>query len=74
VQRRERRSPPAHSLRTRSEPVEPADLMTVDYKGQFLLGNHCYLQRRASARGARPEAAGPDLPAIATAAQHQRLQ
>jgi putative transposase len=42
VHARERRSPPAHPLRTRSEPVEPNDLMTVDYKGQFLLGNHRY--------------------------------
>ncbi|HKO59002.1 MAG TPA: hypothetical protein VJ276_24260 [Thermoanaerobaculia bacterium] len=39
---RERRSPPAHPLRTRSEPAEPNDLMTVDYKGQFLLGDHRY--------------------------------
>jgi transposase-like protein len=38
VQPRERRSPPAHPLRVRSEPAEPNDLMTVDYKGQFLLG------------------------------------
>ncbi|HEV7764876.1 MAG TPA: helix-turn-helix domain-containing protein [Thermoanaerobaculia bacterium] len=42
IQPRERRSPPAHPLRVRSEPTEPNDLMTVDYKGQFLLGNHCY--------------------------------
>jgi transposase InsO family protein len=42
IQPRERRSPPAHPLRPRSEPVEPNDLMTVDYKGQFLLGNHSY--------------------------------
>jgi transposase InsO family protein len=42
VQPRERRTPPAHPLRVRSEPVEPNDLMTVDYKGQFLLGNHRY--------------------------------
>ena len=42
VRPRERRSPPAHPLRVRSEPAEPNDLMTVDYKGQFLLGNHCY--------------------------------
>jgi putative transposase len=42
VQPRERRTPPAHPLRVRSEPVEPSDLMTVDYKGQSLLGNHRY--------------------------------
>ena len=30
---RERRSPPAHPLRQRSEAVQPNDLMTVDYKG-----------------------------------------
>ena len=42
VQPRERRSPPVHPLRPRSEPVEPNDLMTVDYKGQFLLGDHRY--------------------------------
>ncbi len=42
VQLRERRSPPAHPVRVRSEPAEPNDLMTVDYKGQVLLGNHGY--------------------------------
>jgi putative transposase len=42
VQPRERRSPPAHPLRARSVPTEPNDLFTVDYKGQFLLGNHRY--------------------------------
>ena len=42
VQPRQRRSPPAHPLRVRSQPLEPNDLMTVDYKGQFLLGNHRY--------------------------------
>jgi hypothetical protein len=40
IQPRERRTPPAHPLRTGSEPAEPNDLMTVDYKGQFLLGDH----------------------------------
>jgi len=39
---RERRSPAAHPLRERSQPAEPNDLMTIDYKGQFLLGNHRY--------------------------------
>jgi len=39
---RERRSPTAHPLRERSQPAEPNDLMTIDYKGQFLLGNHRY--------------------------------
>lgn len=42
VQPRERRSRPAHPLRVRSQPVEPNDLMTVDYKGHFLLGDHRY--------------------------------
>lgn len=42
VQPRKRRSPSAHPLRVRSQPVEPNDLMTVDYKGQFLLGDHRY--------------------------------
>jgi transposase InsO family protein len=42
VQPRERRTPSAHPLRARSEPAEPNDLMTVDYKGHFLLGNHRY--------------------------------
>ena len=42
VQRRDRRSPPAHPLRVRSSPSEPNDLMTVDYKGHFRLGNHSY--------------------------------
>jgi Homeodomain-like domain len=49
---RKRRSPPAHPLRVRSEPVEPNDLMTVDYKGQFLLSNHRFLTPVSSARGA----------------------
>jgi len=39
---RRRRNPPAHPLRVRAIPVAPNDLMTVDYKGQFLLGNHQY--------------------------------
>ena len=39
---RQRRNPPAHPLRAREVPVAPNDLMTVDYKGQFLLGNHQY--------------------------------
>jgi putative transposase len=43
IKPRERRSPSAHPLRQRSSsPVEPNDLMTIDYKGQFLLGNHRY--------------------------------
>ena len=42
VPRRERRSPPAHPLRVRSSPAEPNDLMTVDYKGHFRLGNQAY--------------------------------
>ena len=41
---RRRRNPPAHPLRARAVPLAPNDLMTVDYKGQFLLGNrqYCY--------------------------------
>ena len=39
---RRRRNPPAHPLRARAVAVAPNDLMTVDYKGQFLLGNHQY--------------------------------
>ena len=42
VTARRRRNPPAHPLRTRAAPLEPNDLMTVDYKGEFLLGNHRY--------------------------------
>ena len=42
VHPRERRSRPAHPLRVRSEPTAPNDLMTVDYKGHFFLGNHRY--------------------------------
>jgi len=42
VTARRRRNPPAHPLRTRVAPLEPNDLMTVDYKGEFLLGNHRY--------------------------------
>jgi putative transposase len=33
---RERREPSVHPLRVRSQPSEPNDLMTADYKGQFL--------------------------------------
>ena len=42
VSRRRRRNPPAHPLRARTTPTAPNDLMTIDYKGQFLLGNHRY--------------------------------
>lgn len=42
IVKEERRSRPAHQLRVRSEPTEPNDLMTVDYKGHFRLGNHAY--------------------------------
>jgi transposase InsO family protein len=45
VQKRRRRNPPAHPLRTRtSVAAKPNDLMTIDYKGQFLLRNgiYCY--------------------------------
>lgn len=44
VRHRRRRNPPAHPLRTRSTPKAPNDLMTTDYKGQFLLRNrrYCY--------------------------------
>jgi len=37
-----RRNPPAHPLRARTAPAAPNDLMTIDYKGEFLLGNHRY--------------------------------
>ena len=39
---RRRRNPPAHPLRARTVATAPNDLMTVDYKGEFLLGNHQY--------------------------------
>ncbi|MGH8515410.1 MAG: helix-turn-helix domain-containing protein, partial [Gammaproteobacteria bacterium] len=39
---RRRRNPPAHPLRARRVAAEPNDLMTIDYKGEFLLGNHRY--------------------------------
>jgi transposase InsO family protein len=42
VSPRRRRNPPAHPLRARVVPTQPNDLMTCDYKGQFLLGNHRY--------------------------------
>lgn len=42
VHRRRRRNPPAHPLRKRTTPTAPNDLMTVDYKGEFFLGNHRY--------------------------------
>src|SRR6266699_188345 len=42
VAHRRRRNPPAHPLRARTIPLEPNDLMTIDYKGQFLLRNHRY--------------------------------
>jgi transposase InsO family protein len=45
IEKRRRRNPPAHPLR-KGAPVatEPNDLMTIDYKGQFLLrnGTYCY--------------------------------
>src|SRR6266581_1709931 len=37
-----RNPPPIHPLRSRAVPTTPNDLMTVDYKGEFLLGNHSY--------------------------------
>jgi transposase InsO family protein len=37
-----RNPPPLHPLRSRTAPTAPNDLMTVDYKGEFLLGNHRY--------------------------------
>ena len=41
---RGRREKPAHPLRVRSVPQAANDLMTIDYKGQFRLGNgqYCY--------------------------------
>jgi transposase InsO family protein len=39
---RPRRNRPMHPLRLRGVPTQPNDLMTVDYKGEFLLGNHRY--------------------------------
>jgi transposase InsO family protein len=42
VHPRRRRNPPAHPLRERTKPNAPNDLMTADYKGEFLLGNHRY--------------------------------
>jgi putative transposase len=42
IQKRRRRNPPAHPLRERGRATSPNDLMTVDYKGEFLLGNHRY--------------------------------
>lgn len=42
VHSRRRRNPPAHPLRERTKPKAPNDQMTVDYKGEFLLGNHRY--------------------------------
>jgi len=42
VSRRRRRNPPAHPLRARTTATARNDLMTIDYKGQFLLGNHRY--------------------------------
>src|SRR5262249_1175098 len=42
VSERPRRNPPAHPLRARPVATAPNDLMTTDYKGESLLGNHCY--------------------------------
>src|SRR6185369_10115816 len=42
VAERPRRNRPAHPLRARRTPTETNDLMTVDYKGEFFLGNHRY--------------------------------
>jgi transposase InsO family protein len=42
IAERPRRNPPTHPLRVRPVAVAPNDLMTADYKGEFLLGNHQY--------------------------------
>ena len=39
---RKRRHPPVQPSRMPSKPTEPNDLMTIDFKGQFRLGNHEY--------------------------------
>lgn len=42
VAQRQRRRPPVHPDRPRSEPKGPNDLFTIDYKGQFRLGDRSY--------------------------------
>lgn len=42
VRARRRHRPPVYPLRARPKPTEPNDVMTIDFKGQFLLGDHFY--------------------------------
>lgn len=42
IEHRKRRHPPLHPSRMPAKPTEPNDLMTIDFKGQFRLGNHEY--------------------------------
>lgn len=42
VERRKRRHPSVHPSRMPVKPTEPNDVMTIDFKGQFRLGNHEY--------------------------------
>jgi putative transposase len=42
IEHRKRRVPPVHPSRMPAKPIAPNDVMTIDYKGQFRLGNHEY--------------------------------
>jgi putative transposase len=42
VEHRKRRQPPKHPSRMPVKSTAPNDVMTIDYKGQFRLGNHEY--------------------------------
>lgn len=42
VEHRKRRRPPVHPSRMPARPKAPNDMMTIDYKGHFRLGNHEY--------------------------------
>jgi transposase InsO family protein len=44
VRRRKRRRPPVHPIRTRTRAEESNEVMTIDFKGHFRLGNakYCY--------------------------------
>ena len=42
IEHRKRRQPPVHPSRMPTKPIAPNDVMTIDYKGHFRLGNHEY--------------------------------
>jgi transposase InsO family protein len=42
IEHRKRRRPSVHPSRMPAKPIAPNDVMTIDYKGHFRLGNHQY--------------------------------